>query len=265
MAFKRGEPRVCSMARAPTPQEEDRRRVCRERRTLMGERVRHVNRIKGLLFAQGVFGYEPLRKRRRERLEDLRTGDGRPLPVHLKAQIIRELDRLEVVLAQLKTVAAERDALLKPASDEMASPPAMLVQLKGIGPETAAVLWSEGLFRRFDNRRQVAAYAGLAPTPMAERLDRSRAGCVQIGQPAAADNNGRAGLAMAAEPADLGAQPVVPRAGPAPWRANAQDDHRRPGAQAPRRPMAVHDRRRRHRGGRDEAGTGDNLIPSART
>ena len=61
MAFKRGEPRVCSMARAPTPQEEDRRRVCRERRTLMGERVRHVNRIKGLLFAQGVFGYEPLR------------------------------------------------------------------------------------------------------------------------------------------------------------------------------------------------------------
>ena len=53
MAFKRGEPRVCSMARAPTPQEEDRRRVCRERRTLMGERVQHVNPIKGLLFAQG--------------------------------------------------------------------------------------------------------------------------------------------------------------------------------------------------------------------
>ncbi len=69
------------------------------------------------------------------------------------------------MLAQLKTVAAERNALLKPASDEMPSPPAMLVQLKGIGPETAAVLWSEGLFRQFDNRRQVAAYAGLAPTP----------------------------------------------------------------------------------------------------
>jgi transposase len=53
MAYKRGEPRVCSMASTPTPQEEDRRRVCRERRTLMGERVRHVNRIKGLLYAQG--------------------------------------------------------------------------------------------------------------------------------------------------------------------------------------------------------------------
>jgi transposase len=165
MAFKRGEPRVCSMARAPTLQEEDRRRVCRERNTLIGERVRHVNRIKGLLFAQGVFGYKPLRAGRRERLEELRTGDGRPLPVHLKAQIIRELDRLEILLEQLKTVEAERDALLKPTTDEAASPPAMLVRLKGIGPQTAAVLWSEGLFRRFDNRRQVAAYAGLAPTP----------------------------------------------------------------------------------------------------
>jgi transposase len=165
MAFKRGEPRVCSMARAPTPQEEDRRRVCRERRTLVGERVRHVNRIKGLLFAQGVFGYQPLRKGRREQLEELRTGDGRPLPVHLMAQIVRELDRLEVVLEQLKTVEAERNALLKPATGAAASPPAMLLELKGIGPETAAVLWSEGLFRQFDNRRQVAAYAGLAPTP----------------------------------------------------------------------------------------------------
>ena len=127
--------------------------------------MRHVNRIKGLLCAQGVFGYEPLRKGRRERLEDLRTGDGRPLPVRLKAQIIRELGRLEVLLEQLKTVEAERDTLLKPASDEVVSPAAMLARLKGIGPETAAVLWTEGLFRQFDNRRQVAAYAGLAPTP----------------------------------------------------------------------------------------------------
>jgi hypothetical protein len=35
--------------------------------------------------------------------------------VRLKAQIIRELGRLEVLLEQLKTVEAERDTLLKPA------------------------------------------------------------------------------------------------------------------------------------------------------
>jgi transposase len=163
MAYKRGEPRVCSMARAPTPQEEDRRRPCRERKTLVAERGRHINRIKGLLFAQGVFGYEPLRKHRRERLEELQTGDGRPLPARLKAQIVRELDRLEVLLAQLKTLEAERAALLQELSDP--APAAMLARLKGIGPEFATILWSEGLFRHFDNRRQVAAYAGLAPTP----------------------------------------------------------------------------------------------------
>src|SRR6266851_4748914 len=70
LAYKRGEPRVCSMVKAPTPEEEeDRRRVCRERKTLVAERVEHVNRIKGLLFAQEIFGYEPLRRNRRARLE----------------------------------------------------------------------------------------------------------------------------------------------------------------------------------------------------
>ena len=59
LAYKRGEPRVCAMVRAPTPEEEDRRRVSRERKSLMDEGVRHTNRIKGLLFGQGISGYEP--------------------------------------------------------------------------------------------------------------------------------------------------------------------------------------------------------------
>ena len=66
MAYLRGEPRVCSMVRAPTPEEEDNRRLCRERNTLIVERVRHVNRIKGLLFSQGVGDYEPLARDRRQ-------------------------------------------------------------------------------------------------------------------------------------------------------------------------------------------------------
>ena len=217
MAYLRGDPRVCSMARAPTPQEEDRRRLCRERKTLMAERGRHINRIKGLLFAQGVFGYEPLRKHRRERLEELRTGDGRPLPAHLKAQILRELDRLEVLLAQLTAVDAERNALFDPAPDEVPSPAAMLARLKGIGPDFATILWSEGLYRHFDNRRQVAAYAGLAPTPWKSGVHRSRAGRVQGGQPAATHRDGRAGLDVAAAPADLSAQSVVPRSATRAW------------------------------------------------
>jgi transposase len=171
LAYKRGEPRVCAMVRAPTPEEEDRRRLSRERKTLTNERVQHVNRIKGLLFSQGISGYQPLRRNRRRRLDELKTGDARPLPAHLKAQISRELDRLELLLEQIKAVEIERDALIsamKPGgtnADAVRSPPAMLINLNGIGPEFAAVLWSEGLYRRFANRRQVAAYAGLAPTP----------------------------------------------------------------------------------------------------
>lgn len=164
LAYKRGEPRVCAMVRAPTPEEEDRRRISRERKALTNERIRHVNRVKGLLFSQGVSGYEPLRSDRRKRLEELKTGDGCSLSPHLKAQIGRELDRIELLLAQIKEVEAARDTML--AAEQTVTPvPALLLNLKGIGPEFAAVLWSEGLSRHFDNRRQVAAYAGLAPTP----------------------------------------------------------------------------------------------------
>ncbi len=44
-------------------------------------------------------------------------------------------------------------------------PGARLLRLKGIGPETASVLAGEAFFRDFRNRREVASYAGLAPSP----------------------------------------------------------------------------------------------------
>jgi transposase len=165
MAYKRGEPRVCSMVRVPAPDDEDRRRIGRERKVLVADRVLHVNRIKGLLFSQGIRGYEPLRRDRRARLEDMQTGDGRPLAGCIKAQICRELDRLELVLTQIKGVEAERDALVAAEVANEPSPAGMLRTIKGIGPEFAMILTSEGLFRHFDNRRQLAAYAGLAPSP----------------------------------------------------------------------------------------------------
>jgi len=188
LAYKRGEPRVCAMVVAPSPEEEDRRRLCRERQALIAERIKHVNRIKGLLFAQGIFGYEPLRRDRRARLEVLRTGDGRELPAHLKAQIGRELDRIELLLEQVKSVEAERDALLaaarKPASEPAASDVvSMLLALKGMGANFAAVLWSEAFYRQFSNRRQIAAYAGLAATPWQSGGIRHEQGVSKAGNP----------------------------------------------------------------------------------
>jgi transposase len=173
------------MVRVPKPEEEDRRRIGRERKTLVAERGNHINRIKGLLFSQGVFGYEPMRRDRRAKLDELQTGDGRLLPQHLKAQIGRELDRLELLIQQIKAVEANRDALVTPGREgqQIAAPVTMLVGLRGIGPEFANVLYSEGLFRHFDNRRQVAAYSGLAPTPwQSGSIDREQ-GVSKAGNP----------------------------------------------------------------------------------
>ena len=190
LAYKRGEPRVCAIVRAPTPEEEDRRRICRERKTLTAERIQHVNRIKGLLFSQGISGYEPLRRTRRRQLDDLTTGDGRPLPPHLKAQVSRELDRLELLIDQIKAVETERDALFVPvrkptgtSADPAPGPTVMLTNLNGIGAEIAAVLWSEGFYRSFANRKQIAAYAGLAPTPWQSGAVSHEQGVSKAGNP----------------------------------------------------------------------------------
>jgi transposase len=183
MAYKRGEPRVCSMIRVPTPEDEDRRRICRERKALVAERVRHVNRIKGLLLSQGIRDYEPVHRNRRKRLEELTTGDGRTFSGHIKAQICRELDRLELLLEQIRAVEVERDRLVASAAKDKPAPLALLAGIKGIGPEFAVILDSEGLFRHFDNRRQVAAYAGLAPSPwQSGTIDREQ-GVSKAGNP----------------------------------------------------------------------------------
>jgi hypothetical protein len=79
-------------------------RLHRERDRLIAERVAHVNRVKGLCATQGIYEYEPLRRDRLKRLENLRTGDGRALAPRLKAEIVREIKRLEVVLEMIATV-----------------------------------------------------------------------------------------------------------------------------------------------------------------
>ena len=165
MAWARGERRVCSMVQAPRPEEEDRRRLTRERGALLEERIRHTNRIRGLLSGQGIGDYNPLRRDCLKRLEALRTGDGRELPAMLKAEIRRELDRLTLATTQLAAVERARDALIRADAEERNNPAAMLLKLKGLGPEFASLLWLEALFRSFANRRQVAAYGGLAPSP----------------------------------------------------------------------------------------------------
>jgi transposase len=62
------------------------------------------------------------------------------------------------ISTSIKAVEAERDALLAARQVATPAPAAMLLNIKGIGPEFAAILWSKGLFRHLDSRRQVASY-----------------------------------------------------------------------------------------------------------
>jgi transposase len=130
-------------------------------------------------------------------------------PQHLKAQICRELDRLELLLQQIKVVDAERDARLDAEQTKASAPPPMLLGVPGVGPEFASVLWSEGLSRHFDNRRQVAGLCGPCPDALAKRVGQSRAGHLEIGQPATTDNDDSVRLALATPSATLGTYPLV--------------------------------------------------------
>ncbi len=179
MAWARGERRVCSLVRVPAPEAEDARRLTREREALLKERVRHVNRIKGLCALQGVYDFEPLRPRAVERLEQLVTGDGQPFPERLKAEIRRQLERLAQVVRQIGEVEALRDEPASPLADTAAK----LIELRGIGPTTAAILQAEILGRRFANRREIAQYAGLAPSPWASGDMRREQGIGKAGNP----------------------------------------------------------------------------------
>jgi transposase len=163
LAWRRGEPRVCSMVRPPSPEEEDRRRLVRERAALVRERIRITNRILGLLASQGIAGFRPLRRDSRQRLDELATGDGHALPPQLKREVTRALDRLDLLRRQIEAVEDERAASQEAAA--AGNPAALLLRLRAIGPESAAVLALEAFYRRFDNRRQVASFAGLAPSP----------------------------------------------------------------------------------------------------
>jgi transposase len=187
MAYLRGEPKVWSVVRVPSVGEEDDRRLHRERDRLIVERVQHVNRIKGLCAIHGIYDYEPRRPDRMQRLEQLRTGDGHALPPRLRAELTRELQRLELVLRMLAEIDAERDAIAAARMSAHSSAKKIqdLVKLKAIGPEIATVLAGEVFYRSFANRRQLASYVGLTPSHLQSGASCRDQGISKAGNPKA--------------------------------------------------------------------------------
>ena len=163
IAIDRGERHVCAIVRIPSVEEEDARRSHRERQRLIRERTGHINRIKGLLFAQGIRDIKPKLRRTRIDFAALETAEGRPLPDRLRRELEREYARLALIETQLREVEKERDMAdaQAPAVERKRQ---MLVALQGVGGTSAAILAREVFARPFASRRQLGSYLGLTPS-----------------------------------------------------------------------------------------------------
>ena len=182
LAYLRGEPRVCSMVHVPTVEDEDRKRRTRERERLLKERTAHTNRIKGLLFGQGIRDAMPLKPGFIASLDKLRTGDGRALPLRLEEEIVREHERLYLVHKQIAALEAKSRTELRTAAPGSAEAKIMqLIDLKSIGPVGGQELVNEVFYRSFDNRRQVGSYFGLVGTPYDSGESRREQGISKAG------------------------------------------------------------------------------------
>jgi transposase len=163
MAHLRGEPRVVRIVKVPSVEQEDARRASRERERLVKEQTAHTNRIKALLRLHGMEVGYPRRRDWLKWLEQQRDWQGQPLSPHLLAEVKREHARLMLVRQQL--AALEQADAAAPIPKAMTERRDQLQRLKALGPSFATTLTSELFYKDFDNRRQVAAYCGLPPSP----------------------------------------------------------------------------------------------------
>ena len=165
MAYLRGEPRVVRIVRVPSVEQEDARRASRERDRLVQEQTAHTNRIKALLRLVGMAVGNPRRRDWLAWLERQRDWQGQPLPPHLLAEVKREHARLMVLrdqLAALEQAQAAQDVTVPAPMVERRN---QLQRLKALGPAFCTTLVNEVFYKDFRNRREVASYNGLAPSP----------------------------------------------------------------------------------------------------
>jgi len=156
-----GERRLWSVLRVPTLQQEDGRRAHRELERLGRERTAHINRIRALLVMHNL-RVKYVGGRLWQRWWPAHAGELLP---GVRAEIEREGERLSLVRAQIRAIEAQQHQAVAGGSEPQV---ARLAQLGAIGVSSGWVLVKE-LFgwRRFRNRREVAACLGLAPSPYA--------------------------------------------------------------------------------------------------
>ncbi len=166
MAYLRGEPRVVRIVRVPAVEQEDARRASRERGRLIKEQTAHTTRIKALLRLLGMAVGNPRRRDWLSWLAAQRDWQGQGVPPWMLSEIRHEHARLMLVREQLEALAqASAEADPAPAAVQMSERSELLLRLKCLGPAFATTLTSEVFYKDFRNRREVASYFGLTPSP----------------------------------------------------------------------------------------------------
>ena len=176
-----GEKKVWSVVHVPSVADEDARSLQREYRTLVKERARSSNRIRGLLASQGLASPR-IDARFLAWLAVARLWDGSPIPPGMRSRIEREFTRWQFTHDQVLALQRERRERMKAGKDPGLEKVRALFALQGIGLGAA---WTYGLeffsWREFRNGKEVGALAGLVPTPhqsgeLEHELGISRAG-----------------------------------------------------------------------------------------
>jgi transposase len=163
ISYMKGEDKL-QVARVPSEEVEDRRRMHRERGRLKKERASHTNRIKSLLNLYGIKFTGA--KDWKAYIESVCDWKGDLLLPYQKEELLREVERLEVVNKHLKELEDSMEELLKNSSEQVYQQIMQLKRLKGIGDVSSWMLIMEWFgWRRFNNRREVGAAAGLVGTP----------------------------------------------------------------------------------------------------
>jgi transposase len=182
LGWLRREVRHCSMVAIPSCEEEDAKRPSRERETLMKERTRLINVMKSELARLGIRNFNPKLRNAPKKLATLRTPEGTPLPPNTYAKLLRDMERLRLVVAQIKALEAARlERLATSPEDKPHAMVLLLARVRGIGIETADMLVREVLSRHLRDRRSVARYAGLTGAPDESGSKRREKGLAKAG------------------------------------------------------------------------------------
>ncbi len=159
-----GEQKVWRVVHIPSAPDEERRQPHRELWTLKRDRTRVTNRITGLLATVGV--YVTVDAKLLQRLEHVMQWNGQPIPATLRARVAREWEKVALFTTQIQALERARRLELREQADASVALVRQLLELRGIGNQTAWLFVTE-LFawRQFRNRREVGGITGMVGTP----------------------------------------------------------------------------------------------------